>query len=286
MWGIGLFRNFILLIALYYVVSVLTIVAGVYVLQVQFAIESVLTLLLSALPFVLLLGWVFSKLAIEPLVSHFATLEHFSKETLHELNLPISTIMTNAQMLEKGCDEPKMLKRVGRIRAACTLLRERYDDLDYLIKRQMQREQIDMVQMKPLLHERCEVFQEMHPTYDLMCDLESISLKLDKMGLVKVVDNLLDNAIKHAPEGSSVRLTLKGRQLTVSDTGRGMDEVELFKVFDRYYQSDDSMPGFGIGLDLVKRYCDRHKIKLAIDSAPRRGTRVTLDFMEEAADAK
>ena len=73
-----MFRNFFFAIILFYVVSLLTVVAGVSVLQRQFAIDSLWWLLLMALPAALLLGWILSKLAIEPLVSHFETLERFS----------------------------------------------------------------------------------------------------------------------------------------------------------------------------------------------------------------
>lgn len=284
-WGTGLFRNFTLPIALFYVVSVLTIVAGVYLLQQQFALTSILTLLLIALPFALLLGWMFSKTAIEPLLSHFETLERFSKETLHELNIPISTIKTNAGMLEKGCADEKSLKRIGRIVSACDLLGERYDELDYLIKQQMRKESIEAVALEQLLQERIEALQELYPQHRLRADLEPISLKLDRMGFIKVVDNLIDNAVKNSPQGSEVKVKLSQSRLQISDKGRGMDEVELFKVFDRYYQSDESLPGYGIGLDLVKRYCDRFRIGLGIDSVPSQGTTVTLNLSEVAKDA-
>ena len=284
-WGTGLFRNFFLAIAFFYVVSVLTIVAGVFVLQLQFQIVSILSILAIAFPFALLLGWMFSKIAIEPLVSHFETLERFSKETLHELNIPISTIMTNAQMLEKGCENEKERKRIGRIVSACDMLRARYRELDYLIKQQMQREQIESVDLERLLRERCEALQEIYGGYRLACDLEPVSLKLDRMGFIKVVDNLIDNAVKNSPAGRTVQIILTGRRLQIKDEGRGMDEVELFKVFDRYYQSDDSLPGYGIGLDLVKRYCDRHRIGLSIDSTPGQGTTVTLNLSEVAKNA-
>jgi two-component system, OmpR family, sensor kinase len=280
-----LFRNFFLAIAFFYAVSVLTVVAGIYVLQMQFQITSVTTLLLITLPFALVLGWMFSKIAIEPLISHFETLERFSKETLHELNIPISTIITNAKMLEKGCEDDKARKRIGRIASACELLQSRYRELDYLIKQQMRQEQIETVDLARIVRERCDALQEIYTHYRFQTDLEPISLKLDKMGFIKVVDNLIDNAVKNAPAGTAVHIVLSHKRLQIRDEGRGMDEVELFRVFDRYYQSDDSMPGYGIGLALVKRYCDRHKIGLSIDSAPGRGTTVTLNLSEVAEDA-
>ncbi len=256
----------------------LAVVAGVWFVGREFGVRSLSALMLLALPVAVVLGWIFSKLAIEPLVTYFETLERFSKETLHELNIPVSTITTNTQMLRKSCDDERARKRIGRIEAACDLLRMRYDELDYLIKRQMQREVIETVALETVVAERIEALREIYPHHGLEADLEPISLKLDKMGFIKVIDNLIDNAVKHSPTGGTVTVTLRGRELRVRDEGRGMNELEIFRVFDRYYQSDESQPGFGIGLDLVKRYCDRYRIALRIDSAPQKGTTMILDF--------
>lgn len=279
---IGLFRNFSLSIILFYTVSLLTVVAGVFVAVMQLGVHSIWIIFAGTLPVALLLGWMLSKLAIEPLVSHFETMERFSKETLHELNLPISTITTNTQMLKKGCDDPRALRRIGRINAACELLRARYDELDYLIKHQMQLETVESVAVDTVISKRIDTLKELYSGYGFVTDLEPICLKLDRMGFIKVIDNLVDNAVKYSPAGTTITVTLHERELTVRDEGRGIDEVELFRVFDRYYQSDESMQGFGIGLDMVKRYCDRHRIKLRIDSAPQEGTAVILHFGSKA----
>lgn len=273
-----MFRNFSFSITLFFTVSLLTVVAGVFVAIVQFGVGSIWMVFAGVLPTALLLGWMLSKLAVEPLISHFETLERFSTETLHELNLPISTITTNTQMLQKGCEDPKALKRIGRIEAACELLRARYDELDYLIKHQMQLETVEEISVDALIVKRLETLREIYGGNRFITDLEPVSLKLDKMGFIKVIDNLIDNAVKYSPSGTTITVTLHGREMTVRDEGRGMDEVELFKVFDRYYQSDESMQGFGIGLDMVKRYCDRHRIALRIDSTPQKGTAVILHF--------
>ena len=57
-----------------------------------------------------------------------------------------------------------------------------------------------------------------------------------------------------------------------------MDEAALVKIFDHYYQSDKNMAGYGIGLGLVKRYCDKHSIKLRVESKIDDGTCISMDF--------
>jgi signal transduction histidine kinase len=54
--------------------------------------------------------------------------------------------------------------------------------------------------------------------------------------------------------------------------------VTLMKIFDRYYQSDKTMAGYGIGLSLVKRYCDRYAIGLNVQSSSGAGTCIQLKF--------
>jgi len=56
-----------------------------------------------------------------------------------------------------------------------------------------------------------------------------------------------------------------------------MDAAQIARIYERYYQGDSHSPGEGIGLALVKRYCDEAGIGIRIDSTPGEGTTVTLD---------
>jgi signal transduction histidine kinase len=84
--------------------------------------------------------------------------------------------------------------------------------------------------------------------------------------------------VKYSKENKKIALSLVNGILSIKDNGIGIDEVVLLQIFDRYYQSDDSMPGFGIGLSMVKRFCDTNRIKLNIESKKEQGTTIFLDF--------
>ena len=224
------------------------------------------------------LGIVIAKLSIEPLREHFNQLEHFSKEILHELNLPINTIMTNTSMLKKSVEDERALKRFSRIEAACGMLQERYKELDYLIKKQMQHEQIEQFDVSELVLERLKLLKPLYSSATFTEDLEAISVNIDRIGLSKVIDNIIDNSVKYSSSNATIMIVCRDNKLSIEDRGQGMDEVELFQVFDRYYQSDDNALGFGIGLGLVKNYCDKYKIKLHVDSTKGEGTTMQLDF--------
>ncbi|MBD0261077.1 MAG: response regulator, partial [Cytophagales bacterium] len=112
--------------------------------------------------------------------------------------------------------------------------------------------------------------------------------------LEKITNNLLSNACKFTPAGGTIRVevTLELRPeppvcrlvLRVTDTGIGISAAQLPRVFDRFYQADDSgtraYEGSGGGLTLVKELTELHGGQVAVESTPGKGSRfqVTLDL--------
>jgi signal transduction histidine kinase len=235
-----------------------------------------------AMAFILtaMMGVIMTTLALEPLREHFNNLERFTKETLHELNLPINTITANTNMLKKSVSDDKSIKRIARIDTAAKMLQERYEELDYLIKKQMQRELIETFEVSQLLLQRIDLLKSLYSNFEFETELDMLKISADKLGLQKVIDNLIENAVKYSKNSHKITLRLKDDTLEIIDYGDGMDEVELLNIFDRYYQNDATMPGFGIGLGLVKSYCDRYKILLHVRSKKHKGTTVSLNFKE------
>ena len=236
--------------------------------------------LLAFIFFVLVIisGVVISKFAIEPLEEYVTNLEELSSETLHELNLPIATINTNVDMIEKNSSDEKTLKRLSRIKTACEMLAQRYNELDYMIKKQTKKEVRERFDLRDLVQERVSFLSSLYSGAQFTSDLESFAINMDKIGLAKVIDNLIDNGVKYSEQPKKIELYLHNGMLSMKDHGVGIDEVILLRIFDRYYQSDDSMPGFGIGLSMVKRFCDTNRIKLNIESKKEQGTTIFLDF--------
>lgn len=255
----------ILLLALHYIVVVL-------------GFNDFLLIFIGVISVATVLGFVITSMAITPLKEHFIKLEHFSKETLHELNLPINTIMANTKMLGKTHEDEKSQKRIKRIESACNMLQERYNELDYMIKKQMRKEKIERFYVGQVIEERVHILRSLYSSANFTLDLESLVIEMDKIGFQKVIDNLIDNAVKYSPVPAHIKIVLKGRRLSIQDHGVGMDEVALLNIFDRYYQNDDSMPGFGIGLGLVKSYCDQYQIRLNLDSKKGVGTTIILEL--------
>lgn len=110
-----------------------------------------------------------------------------------------------------------------------------------------------------------------------------ITIRGDRTLLTQMLANLVENAIRHCPEGTLISLTLAHREktvfLSVTDTGPGIPEAERSKVLRRFYRMDRSRSttGFGLGLSLVKAVADLHGASLELsDNHP--GLRVQLGF--------
>jgi two-component system, OmpR family, sensor kinase len=273
-----LFRSVEIALIALFVMGVAVIVAVIYTLHEIAHINQWGVIAFGVLLGSIGLGKILSHIAIEPLKEHFYHLDRFSKETLHELNLPINTITANVEMLRKTHIDEKSQKRLERIELASKMLKERYNELDYLIQKQMEREVIKHFDLKELIEERLVFLGGIYPSvrWENLC--ESLEVELDPIGMAKVIDNLVDNGVKYSPSEPHITIKLSNNVMSICDQGCGMDEVTIMKIFDSYYQSDKTMAGYGIGLGLVKRYCDRHRIALSVQSHVGEGTCISLDL--------
>jgi two-component system phosphate regulon sensor histidine kinase PhoR len=100
--------------------------------------------------------------------------------------------------------------------------------------------------------------------------------------LSELFGNLVRNAIKYNKEGGSVTVTLNREKLEVEDTGIGISEENLGKVFSRFFTVDKSHNGknggFGLGLAIVRKLCTRAGWKLSVESRLGEGTTFKIRF--------
>jgi len=258
-----------------------TFLALLYYIVLFLGVKSFVLLGFVFLALVTLAAVFIAKLAVDPLEKYVNNLQDLSKETLHELNLPISTITTNTQMMKKNLADTKALKRIERIESACAMLQQRYNELDYLIKMQTQKVEKEEFFLDEVVKERVLFLQKIYPQIEFRLLLSECKLSLDKIGLLKVIDNLIDNGVKYSGNSKKIDIKVEKSKLLIRDYGIGMDEVELLTIFDRYYQVNSDMQGFGIGLTMVKRFCDENRIELLLDSLPHEGTTIILKFKQD-----
>jgi len=124
-------------------------------------------------------------------------------------------------------------------------------------------------------------------TLKVIPEKEQIELYFDKEKMIKIMTNLLSNAFKFTPKSGEIIVTLNESDnnsvaIKVKDTGQGIAEEELPKLFDRFYQVDSSQTreqeGTGIGLALTKELVELHKGTISVDSKLGGWTEFTIEL--------
>ena len=233
---------------------------------------------LSIFLLTLALGYTLNSYVLSSKFKIDENLLHLTKEILHELNIPLSTIQANTTLLKRTLkDNKKGLIRLSRIDDSSKRLKRLYAELVYSIKKEIHTIEKETFDVKVLVEERISVFKQLGRN-PFILSLSSFKISVDKIGFEKMLDNILTNAMKYSDKHEPIFITLKNHVLSIKDRGIGMDEMELVKIYDRYYQSNDHIHGEGIGLSLVKAYCDDEKIKIRIISIKEKGTTVSFNL--------
>ncbi len=205
-------------------------------------------------------------------------LEALLKDTLHELNIPLSVIKANVQMLQMTEKDEKNIKRLERITSASDDLYGLYKQIDYHIKREIDAEVREVFYLDEVLLSVVERYKTLYEDVSIEASCLHVKLYADKQGFSKVISNLLGNALKYNVDKRPIILEQIGNTVIIKDEGIGMSEEELFLIFNRYYQANSIKERYGIGLSVVKAYCDTFKIGLNIYSQKNRGTNVVLEL--------
>jgi len=227
--------------------------------------------------FAVVLNLFLSKPLLEPLFKSEENLEKKVKETLHELNIPASTIQINAQMLEKSLSDEKSLKRVQRIKEATLELLNLYNQMEYEIKKEIDKIDYTDISLNEIVQNSLKKFEDIKKNITISLDIPDIILYSDKNGFQKVIDNLLSNAIKYNIENGEIHLQVQNNILSIYNSGKAIETQNLFLIFEQYYQEDSQKKGFGLGLTMVKEFCDKHNIEIKIDSTSK-GTTFFLNL--------
>lgn len=250
-----------------------TLILSLFWIDFSFSLMVIIWILLS-----LSFGYIFSSYMLSQKQSSDENLLHITKEILHELNIPLATIQGNINLLKRSLtSNTKELKRLSRIEDASARLERLYKELVYSIKKEIHPIEKEVFRLDMLIEERIENFKLLQRN-GFVLSLTPLTIEVDKIGFEKSIDNLISNAMKYSPKESVIKIFLTEDELIIEDQGVGMDETELLRIFERYYQLDSKRYGEGIGLALVKRYCDEEGIMVSIHSQKKKGTKVMLNL--------
>jgi len=219
-----------------------------------------------------------SKSVLEELFKSDEQIQNSIKQTLHELNTPVSTIKLNTKMLLKQSNDEKIKEKLNKINKSCEDLFELYNDMEYSIKKEVQNIQKEEIYLDEIIKKSIIKFNDIKQNIKIIYNKTDLKITTDKRALQLTIDNLISNAIKYNKKDGTINIYTKENSLYVKDTGIGIDMKNIFKVYDKYYQEDNTNYGFGMGLNKVKTFCDNNNIKLTIDSQINQYTVVILTF--------
>lgn len=220
-----------------------------------------------------------------------ARMRQFIADAGHELRTPLTVMMGYVDVLRRGAihEEPVALKILetmgdegGRMRSLIDelLMLARLDDVEAAQNR--------VIDIAGVVSDVVESIRRTAPArvvaWTAAPGIEAFG---DEVELRAAIANLVDNALKYAPDSNVDVSVVQGDEIvaiTVSDSGPGMTAQECAHAFDRFYRGENrgATAGVGLGLAIVKRSVERSGGSVELDSTPGAGTRVTIRLRNAA----
>jgi two-component system phosphate regulon sensor histidine kinase PhoR len=215
----------------------------------------------------------------------------FSANVSHELKTPLTSILGYAEIMRDGVAKPEDTKRfAAKIYDEAQSLMSLIDDIIRLsqLDEKTPLPELTPVDLKPICEDVCRRLtpHAERAGVSLVTNLESAWIRGIPKMLEEIVQNLVDNAIKYNTTNGSVGVSLHvaDRQvlLAVSDTGIGIPQEHLTRVFERFYRVDRSrnkqIGGTGLGLSIVKHSAETLGATGSLESKGGIGTTITIAF--------
>jgi signal transduction histidine kinase len=238
--------------------------------------------------FIVLAGLIAASLALHPVAESMRRLEQFTGDAGHELRTPLSSIRLNAQVALNQDQQPEEFRRHL---TAITSQAERSTHLSesLLLLAGLDREQsaplapVQLLDICPDLHNaHTETLNAKSVT--LQTPSEALTVTANRELLTIALDNLVENAVRYAPEGTTVAITADqtGGMVTISvtDQGPGMPPDALPHIWDRFYRVDASRSresgGNGLGLAIVRKAVEAMHGHVAVTSEVGKGSTFSI----------
>jgi signal transduction histidine kinase len=234
---------------------------------------------------------------LERLESSVNRIEQFSADASHELRTPLTVIRTTSELaLRHGRTEEEYRADLRDIHAQAVRLSELIEVLLSLSREGAERRPVVMseIDLFDLASDVCRQFQKEAESKGLRLEIEGPGRPVVVMGndpsLRRMIASLLENAFAHSSAGGiTVSVRNEGTpEVSVSDTGEGIPEEALGRVFDRFYRVDSSRSratgGHGLGLSIALRIATLHDAELTAESRLGEGSRFTVRFRRKGGD--
>jgi len=204
----------------------------------------------------------------------------------HELRTPVTSLRTNAEVLLAGgdIDEDSRQRLLADVVEQTAELSALVSDLIEVARGDLPADAIEEVRLDGLVEEALHRARRNAPEVEFTARLQPVVIQGNPERLSRAINNLLDNAARHAG-GSQVEVDVDAGEIRVRDHGTGIEEQDLPYVFDRFYRGADSRSrqGSGLGLAIVRQVAEQHHGSVTATNAPDGGAVFTLALPGMAA---
>lgn len=219
---------------------------------------------------------------------------NFVSSVSHELRAPIASVRLMAEELEHG-DPPgaeKLRQYLRFIGQECRRLSAVIENVLDFSRREQGREHFDFeaTDLSELVGETIALMQSYGSERGVQIEYtqrgHACHVHADGRAVQRLLVNLIDNAIKHSPDGKPVTVGLEFAKdrifLWVEDSGPGIARTEHARIFERFYRVGSELrrqtQGVGLGLSIVKHLAEIHGGRVLVRSEPGHGSRFTVDL--------
>jgi two-component system, OmpR family, phosphate regulon sensor histidine kinase PhoR len=221
--------------------------------------------------------------------------QDFVANVSHELRTPVTSIKGFAEtLLEEEIETGSLHQKFLRIISTeSDRLQNLINDLLELSKIEQEGFQLDWqtVDLKKVLEDTCLVLSKTAHKKEIGFNFSvegSSLIKGDRYRLKQIMMNVINNAIAYSPSGSTIEISIKESRDSIScsikDSGIGIDEKEIPRIFERFYRVDKARSresgGTGLGLAIVKHLIEAHHASVAVKSKRGKGTTFEFSFMK------
>jgi signal transduction histidine kinase len=210
-------------------------------------------------------------------------------DVAHELRTPLTNLRCELESIQDGLATADA-NRITSLQEEVLHLGRLVDDLQELAVAEageltLQRTRIDLSATAAHVVERIRAEAELR-RIQLSMTGEDVEVHADATRVAQIVRNLLSNALRHTPEGGHIEVAVRRESdqaiVTVSDTGPGIPEGELERIFERFYRVDPSRTresgGAGLGLAIARRLVEAHGGRIHAGNVPGAGARFTFSL--------
>lgn len=223
--------------------------------------------LLGCAALVLILIFLLSKKAVKPIAESYEKQKQFVTDANHELKTPLTLILANLDIAEAELGKNEWLDDIRSEGYRMTELVEQLVDLSRMDEEDRSMN-VTKVPFGALVADTVSEFESLAKDREksLTASIDkAVTYTGDEALLRRLVGILMDNAIKYCDQGGEISVRLhRSRRivLTIENTYSAVGEIELNRLFDRFYRADKArkfIGGYGVGLSMAKAIVEKHK---------------------------